>query len=60
MNARQEEKAVLAQLQTLARYSLGLYTYGELDAALERLEAKRKVHRAAEGDGWTLWKLGKE
>ena len=60
MNWRKE---VLKQLETLSRYSLGIHTYGdrepELREALEYWESKRKVHRADEGDGWTLWKLGK-
>jgi len=64
MNAR-ERKALLDQMETLARYGMGRHTYPqgeeqELHAAMEHWESKGKVHRAQEGDGWVLWMLGKK
>lgn len=63
MNAKQRRDRLLGQLETLARYSMGLNVVAgqdaERDADLEYLEGRRKVHRAAEGDGWTYWKAGK-
>jgi len=60
MNAKQR-KSALEQLEKLDEYDLGLYTYGEggLYEAMTYWESKKKAHRAAEGDGWVLWKAGK-
>ena len=66
MNIKQR-KSVLEQLQKLAQYNMGLNTYtetqdpraAELHEAMEYWESKKKAHRAAQGDGWVLWKAGK-
>jgi hypothetical protein len=63
MNARQRRDKLLMELATLDRYSMAMHVItgkdAERDADLEYLESKRKVHRAEQGDGWALWRLGK-
>ena len=66
MNAKQR-KALLKELEVLAKYHMVLHTYpgrediddADKHAELEALEAKRKVYRAEEGDGWVAWRLGR-
>ena len=64
MNAKERREAALKGLETVARFNMGLYTYdGERDKPmvedLTYWESKGKAHKADEGEGWALWKLGK-